>query len=488
MPITVNLYTFAKKVNSTGRPTSSPLAVECVLKDSCSIIYPVIGIDKGLSWNPAAYNYAFIPAFNRYYYVNDWSFAEGLWWAAMGVDALATWRTNIYNATEYVLRSAASYDGNIIDTLFPAKTSYTYSRYGWNGAGLSGSPWVSALSSGVYIVGIINNDANAIGAVSYYAFTPDQFANFKDYLLGSVTWTGILATNPDIGENLFKALFNPFQYITSIKWFPFNVSNIITTTRNSIKIGWWEIQNISCYTFSVPFVDFSKTLLVYQHPLAPTRGSYLNTSPYNTYKLFAPPFGEFELDSALIAGAAFTAGSVSLSTNIRVDLISGKATLNIGVLPANAQTNVCVLLCETLLSIDIQLAQIYSEGGGETASNMINQLSNIITSAIAGTRDLRIANGVGVLDAASIGNVSLSQINNNGSLSQFYLGFYIDTISKAMTEDALTDKGRPLCKEVQLSTVAPGYIITAGSHIAIAGTETEIAAVNNTLDGGVFLE
>lgn len=488
MAIVVNLYTFAKKVNSTGRPASSPLSVDCVLKDSCSIIYPVIGIDRGLTWNPAAYNYAYISAFNRYYYVNDWSFAEGLWWASLGVDALASWRSEIYGTTEYVLRSAAAFDGNIIDTLFPAKINYIYTRYGWGGAGVTGSPWVASLSDGVYIVGIINNDANAIGAVSYYAFTSAQFANFKDYLLGNVNWTGILTTNPDIGENLFKALFNPFQYITSIKWFPFNVSNISATLQSNIKIGWWEITNIPCYTFSRPFVDFQNQLTVYQHPLAPTRGAYLNTAPYNTYKLYAPPFGEFELDSTLIAGSTFTAGHATVSISIRVDLISGKATLHVQTLPSSSQTYINILLCETILSIDIQLAQIYSEGGSNTSANMISQLSNIIASSIAGSGDHRIAKDVGVLDAASVGNVNLSQIGNNGSLSQFYLGFYIDTISKGVADDSLIDKGRPLCQEKLLSTLAPGYVITAGSHVAIAGTETEIAAVNDALDGGVFLE
>lgn len=491
MALSVNLYTFAKKVNSTRRPASASLSVDCILKEACSVIYPVIGLDKGAAWNPSAYNYAYISAFSRYYYVNDWSYSDGLWWASLAVDALATWRGNIYSASEYVIRASADYDGAIIDTMFPATVKYTVQRYGWNGAGLTGTPWAQTLSNGVYIVGIINNDSSAMGAVSYYAMTTAQFDNFKDYLLGNIDWTGILASNPDIGENLFKAIFNPFQYIVSIKWFPFPVTDIMgKTAHTSIKIGWWEIENIDCYTFNVPFCDKTALLKLYQHPQASTRGIYLNQSPYNIYKLFAPPFGEFDLPGDLIGNAVFSNGESNLSVNIRCDLISGKASLQVGVLPIQSTGNINVLLTETTLSIDIQLAQIYQNASADASYTMGGNVINVITSAIknGGNTGARIAKDVGVIDAAEVGSINMSQIGNNGSLSQFYLGFYAETRSKEMTEDANTDKGRPLCKDVQLSTLAPGYVITAGSHIAIAGTETEISMVNDTLDGGVFLE
>lgn len=483
MSITVNLYTFAKKVNSTGRPSTSPLALDCVLKDSCSIIYPVIGVDRGITWNPSSYNYAQISAFNRYYYVNDWSFAEGLWWAALSVDALASWRSEIYGTTEYVGRAASTYDGAIIDILFPAKSTYALNVVRWNGAGLGPyTPWTNNIDSGFYVVGIINNDSNSLGAVSYYAFTPSQFANLKSYLLGDVTWTGILATNPDIGENLFKALFNPFQYITTIYWYPFSVPSGIGDSISSIKFGWWEIQNISGYRLTNYYHLIASTLQVLNHPEARNRGVFLNGGPYSKYILYAPPFGEFELDAGAFPNAAYTNNYTPVSCSIVVDLISGQGKLTVTV-DGRPQ-----LVNQTQIAISIQIAQLSSEKSAEWTGRVAEQgLSTLISNTLGSSQGERIVN-MGVQDAISIGDVRMMQTGSNGTLCQFMSPFFIACIYYDMTDDANTDKGRPLCKEVLLSTLAPGYVITAGSHVAIAGTETEISAVNGALDGGVFLE
>ena len=485
MSIAVNLYTFAKKVNSTGRPSTSPLVLNCVLKDSCSIIYPVIGIDKGLTWNPAAYNYAYISAFNRYYYVNDWSFAEGLWWAAMGVDALATWRGSILDSEAYIVRASKNADGAIVDSMFPAKSTYDYDLARWNGSGLGPyTPWTNNFNNGFYVVGVINNDTNSLGAVSYYAFTPAQFASFKGYLLGDVTWTGILTTNPDIGENLFKALFNPFQYISTVLWFPFTFPTEYGTAITSLKFGWWEIQNISCYRINSFYYATSSNLQVSEHPQSATRGVYLNGSPYSDYRLFAPPFGEFELDASFFTTAQYVSGFTSVPCSIVVDLISGMGSLTVSVGAPSAR----ILYVQSQIAISIQIAQLYTE------NNMGDTMSTVAQSAVSAVKRLFGASegsqkaDIGIIDALSVGTVHMMQTGSNGSLCQFSTPFFIGCKHYEMADDAVFDKGRPVCKESGLSTYSGEYVQTVGAHIPLSGTETEITAVNDALDGGVFLE
>ena len=500
MAINVDFYSFAKKHNSTAVPSSAPLTFACELKEGCSIIYPIVGLSNGSAWNPATYNYARIAAFNRYYYVTDWSYEGGLWWATLNVDVLASWKTAIYNTTEYVERAAKTFDGAIIDAMYPAKMTYTRSYCGWNGLVLLGSPWAETLENGVYIVGIINNDDVAVGAVSYYAFTPAQFSNFKSYLLGSLDWTGATLQPMDVSENLFKAMFDPFQYIVSINWFPFSYTLISSLTlQTDIKIGWWEIENIDHYIFSVPFVDFTKQLAIHTHPLASTRGKYLNISPYTTYILHAPPFGVFELNTKIIADANFNSdGWANILVNIRVDLISGKAMLSVNVTPAGPRTSIIILDIEAVLSIQIQLAQIYSQNNEttlvNTASNAVASLLGVITSGnivrqVTGKeRNVKSMYGSNVVDAATIGTLVMTQTGQTGSLSQFFLPFYVEWIASDMTDDAREDRGRPLYQEVQLSTLAPGFVLTTNSHVAIPGTDVEISEINDALDGGVFLE
>lgn len=483
----VDFYTFAKKKNSTSRPASSPTTYDCVLKDGCSIVNPIIGLDIGRITSPSSYNYAQITSFSRYYYVTDWYWDKGLWWAKLTVDALATWRASIYNTSEYVVRAASSYDGAIIDTMFPAKSTYNYSISRWAGSG-SGpyTPWTNNLNNGFYVVGIINNDNNSIGAVSYYAFTPSQFANFKNYLLGSVDWTGILATNPDIGENLFKALFDPFQYITSVFWFPFSFPSGYGTSITSIKVGWWEIQNVSCSRINSYYYSVSNTLNINQHPLAPTRGVYLNGSPYTEYYLYAPPFGEFVLDGSFFPSAGYTGGATGVTCTIVIDLITGMGTLSVSLDTSPSDSR--LLYNQAQIAIPIQIAQIYNENNAGDTTNAIAEAAVSAVKRIFGASEGNRIADVGIMDAISIGSVHMAQSGSTGSLCQFSAVFFIGCKYYNITDSAYTDKGRPLCSVRLLSTLAPGYVITANSHIELSGTDYEILAVNNALDGGVFLE
>lgn len=64
MALSVTLYTFSKRLNSTKIPPSAEgLTVKAVLKDNTSIIRPELEVVE----NVTTYNYAYIPSFSRYY-------------------------------------------------------------------------------------------------------------------------------------------------------------------------------------------------------------------------------------------------------------------------------------------------------------------------------------------------------------------------------------------------------------------------------------
>jgi hypothetical protein len=122
----VLLYSFAKKHNSTKQPDPADAAIfTCELKDGTDILQPVFAFNfgtdsNGNSVNPTNYTYAKVNEFGRYYHIENWSWANGLWIAAMKVDTLATYKTDIGNAELYVVRSAARGDARVIDTKYPA--------------------------------------------------------------------------------------------------------------------------------------------------------------------------------------------------------------------------------------------------------------------------------------------------------------------------------------------------------------------------------
>ena len=95
-------------------------------KDNSTITHPVIDLAI-VSGDPASlgYNYAYIAAYNRYYFVTEWTYALGIWTCRLSVDVLASYKTAIGALSKYVTRSASQYDLDVQDSMYPAKTGTT---------------------------------------------------------------------------------------------------------------------------------------------------------------------------------------------------------------------------------------------------------------------------------------------------------------------------------------------------------------------------
>ena len=115
------LYNFNKRPNSLKKPTAQThgQTIQCVMKSVSSVITPIIEIsDPKLTNSIPLYNYAYIAAFNRYYFIEDVRFDIGVWTLWLRCDVLATYQDDILNSRQYVLRSASSYNPDLIDTLY----------------------------------------------------------------------------------------------------------------------------------------------------------------------------------------------------------------------------------------------------------------------------------------------------------------------------------------------------------------------------------
>ena len=141
----INFYTFAKKINSTKQPTGNGTQLDCNIKAPSSIINPVLEITT----SPISFNYCYIPAFSRYYYINDITFDRGLWVISCSVDVLASYKTTIGNSSCYVTRSSQNFDGDIMDNLYPITSKKTthwlvpdVAPFGWNGFS-NGVYWIT---------------------------------------------------------------------------------------------------------------------------------------------------------------------------------------------------------------------------------------------------------------------------------------------------------------------------------------------------------
>lgn len=503
MSIRVDFYTFQKRMNSTMRPDQTPFpalspaaSYDCILKAGCDVMSPVLSLDIGISTNPTALNYAYIADFNRYYFVKTWEWQERLWHIYLEEDVLATWKTNIMGSSLYVLRSASTFDTLLTDELYPTKPgalnrNIQASRF----------PWTSDLTNGRFVVGIINKQLAAMGGVSYYVMTNTQFRAMCRYLMINTSWLDVPTDIADGGldDNLLKTLFNPIQYIASVKWVPF-----VPPTSGSVTdlpYGWWDLEDITASNLSLtsPYTD-SFTFTLGDHPQAATRGSYLNCAPYTRLMLAGGPFGEIVLDPN-----DFQSGTVY--ADLIVDCVSGIGRLllkntNVGnptyIVDVSADMGVSIQIAqmgvdrltqaETIItgSLDVAAGTMQTAAQATNITNLVNPLAGALQTAASGAQTTStgvhaIANGI----RSSIPQMATTGIN--GSISSYYVPPYIRQTFYELVPEDNTENGRPLAQMKVLNTLS-GYVLARNGDVMIPGTINEHAAVKAYLEGGCFLE
>ena len=95
----ITFYQFSKRTNSTKIVNVSGTTLNCELKDATSIFNPGLVIRAvPAGWNPI-WNYAYIPAFDRYYFINNWTWLNGVWGCSLVCDVLASFKSEIGSLT-----------------------------------------------------------------------------------------------------------------------------------------------------------------------------------------------------------------------------------------------------------------------------------------------------------------------------------------------------------------------------------------------------
>lgn len=475
----VYLYTFTKRKNSTKLPPADPtlqgLKVEGFLKEACGIISPSFDFNFAQDTSfPSRFNYAYIPAFRRYYYVREWTWSGGLWTASLECDAMASWRTAIGNSNQYVLRSSAEYDGSILDTFYPAKTNSIMEVSKFN------SVFTKWTDGGSYIIGIVNKDSNKVGCTTYYSMTGTQFEAFTNVLLNdSASWLNIDVS--EMSTSLQKALINPLQYITSVSWFPLNIPG--GTMVDSIPFGWWAVTaSAKRLSKNSLLLTRSHTIQIPKHPDSATRGAYLNCNPYSRYTLYYPPWGEIPLDTTIIQD------NNTIDIIVGIDLISGAATL-----VASTGASEVVGYFQSTVSVPINIAQTTTDYKGLLSSTMQVMGSSFSTGfSLASLNPFGVINGVeGIANGIMSGAyASAPQVQSNGQTGSLSTYDYVPHIRAQFfipVDEDNSDFGRPLCSVRTVKDI-PGFILVGHPEISIAATPGEVEQILSYMAGGFYYE
>lgn len=471
----IEFFTFSKKTNSTAIPTtgSGTTYTNCTLKDETSIINPVVIITAaGIpvpTAGPSILNYAHISKFQRFYYVNDWKYANGVWEAYLSVDVMGTYKSSIGALSCYIERCSYTYDGNVVDNLYPTKTDFDIQSVS------VATPWyMVAPSGGCYVIGCISDTStgapNTLGAVSYYACTRAQLIALLQFMFSADIYN--IDSISDITEGLYKAMFDPFQYVVSCMWFP-ETPQAFGSNSTTIKFGYWD-TNIAALAMDVITSTHTASCVIPDHPQAATRGNYLNFGPYTTLNLYIPPFGVIPIDTSHRDIGNY------LDSEIRVDHITGEATIRVNISPNQTTHSYINYITEktAMFGVPIQLAQLGNQFiSGGLDSSLLSTLREVATAVLGTTVGSSMNSGTPTVSTSGSNGSFLSVTNQSRLIVQHAL----------LVDENNTIFGRPLMANATISSI-PGYIKVINAPIAIAGTQTESDSIKATMENGFFYE
>lgn len=465
MPYQVTLYKqFKKRTNSTKQALTNVdtnITLNCKLMDNSGMMEPTFIFDfsKILNEQPVYYNYAYVSVWNRYYFITDWSYNLGLWYCKMRVDVLASWKSRIGEMSAYILRSASNYDRYLPDKLYPIKSGATFATKQNNL-----NPFATAYSDGYFVAGIINGDQYGYGAVNYYVFTASQFRTFSNYLLTNTSIYNIT----DITDELLKVLYNPFQYIVSCIWLPFQPPT--TTQLATCAVGWWSTPTPCARLSGYVRASGTVTCEIPRNPEGSNK-QFMYGEPYTEYYLDFPPFGSFSISADNLIN---TSGAPLLDMNWDVDCITGMGRLQIGLNSAqpfnivHAQVGVPIQLAQMSPPIFNQLQQALGPAGTDWADTLINTIGNVGNALIA----------------------KMNPMQTTGSTGGFMAGYYpikLTGIFHGVASENIAEFGAPCCKTLQIGSLS-GYVLCAHGEFDGEATVTETEEINSYLTSGFFYE
>lgn len=511
------VYSFEKRADSTKRVTKElakyNTEMDCqILDNGCGIIAPVITINYGLVEAPVNFNYAYIPAFKRYYFIKDWTTAEhSLWQGILVEDFLATWRSDIFAYEAYILRAEHRFNRYVEDTLARSQANITIINSDIpNPYNINSSDFVGP-KDGYYVVGIVGAQDLAgysEGGVTYYIFDALHMQLLglqlmKDLSYMHINWEGDI--KKFVTEDLLQSLYNPLQYIASCMWFQ-DIAADKGTETSTVKLGYWEVQ-IQCRILKLSEAQDTtvRNIPIPRHPQA-SLGDWLNLAPYSTYEAHIAPYGIIDVPADELYGAS------SLAVELVEDYITGNARIML----ASAGRRFFNIV-NFQIGVTVQVSQITQNPFGAIVSQVAagvkmatkpsalpqqktfslpdsthfwrGATTREINTSAASTTIHDIAEGIG--DIAQAVSSTLQSTGSNGCKAWFRTGESFWRLSGKFVPIATQNIhycGRPLCEYHTISEMENGFLKCEGASLTFEGNQTEQEVVNSYLNGGFYKE
>lgn len=484
----VKFYNLAKKVNSTKQPAvSDPFdSVDVVLKTPSSILAPVVELNMP---SVPAWNYAYIPDMERYYYVTGTAYNRGVWEISLSVDVMASFKSDIGGTSMYMLRSSTSQTGTLIDSLYPATNACSHQLVTVKSS--------TTFAGGTIALNVANGDSNS--GLTTYVMNVQNFGNFLDAIMingdtDSASWDSQ-------NQSIEVTKYEPARYIYSAYWFPGSYSHYNDgAALSTMKLGNFTATGFTFYkaNLSASALTLTYNITLPKHPQAAARGSFCNGEPYSEYVLNMGPFGGVALPAVAMANAT------SITAKVYEDILTGQGRLMVytagGILLANVTTQWGVPLPifsggyrdysgkatrnAGLLSAAIGTAELVGagaagwNGNGESAAGL----------AVSGGATVVSGMETAIRGANAINKGAITSIGSAGGFMDHLVVWDLDATFYDIASDNNANNGRPYCRTSTPATLGGYMIAQKGLVTSNAATRTELDSINAYMVGGFYYE
>lgn len=467
---TAIFYKIAKRKNSTLIPTNGT-AVEVDLKSGTDLISPsfLIQSETQPDYNLLKYE-------DRYYFIDKViSVRNNLWSLECTEDFGATWKTNIQNTTAYVLFHTHD-NTEICDHRLSTKTTPVILSNTAAFDILGNTP----IEENVVIMNVVGEDNCCTIAISQ-ADAKDIMNNFDAWLgafIGSpppVVYSDDIHATTAIAKYLYLLIQNmaasgkALDCIKNAFILPLNYGSIVGT-EGLLKLGKYTTAKPNKNITNRIFSDGCVIDIPWQ------TDDWRRNSPYTELYLYIPYIGLIQLSTSDLIGAS------SINISLSLDVSSGDAIFKV--------YNGNQILHQT----GTNLASPYAIG---TSNINPMQVESAILSAAGGVASVAEGNIVGGATTTinAFNNIISGQPTCIGSNSGgATLGLDSNCVLFTVLHDTVAEPssisstiGTPTNKVMSLSGIS-GYVQTNSASVSGTMLDAEREAVNNLMNGGIYIE
>ena len=371
-------------------------------------------------------NYAYIPEFERYYFINDIvSVANGLWMISMSCDVLYSFKDEILDLKPFVTRNEYSFDSYVKDDLI----SYYYDKRVKEYIPLKGDKVNTTFRTtdpiGVvytnYVLSVINDQ---IWATGDSVLPPDSTLPEVDSVSGQGQTTALYVCSALNVTRLARALLddnysNLYSFVSSIIALPFSITH--EETELYLRLGKTYIDGLAgvhCYQIAN---KVSQYYVIADFTIR--ANSFFDYEPFTQYQIWLPYLSWVNvsaddiLDNRIIVYYVINYETGASQVTI-YDVTNGK--------------NIFTSNCQLGVKIGLSSSNAREVRDNETSNN-IGLAVGLLTSALAiaggAVSGNAIAVGGGLLSGGKtianyVQNQNTNYLRASGNLSDANSGLY----------------------------------------------------------------